>query len=57
MIVSISRSYLRPIVRRKEVEKVEFRAKINKLQIDGINFIPHITFDAFNEGTRLESTI
>ena len=56
-IVSISKNYLRPIVRGKEIKRVEFGAKVNKLQIDGINFIQHITFNAFNEGTQLESTI
>ena len=56
-IVSISKKYLRPIVRGKEIKRVEFGAKVNKLQIDGINFIQHITFDAFNEGTQLVKTI
>lgn len=56
-IVSIAKGYLRPIVRGKEVKPVEFGAKVNKLQIDGINFIEHISFKAFNEGTRLQSTI
>jgi len=56
-IVSISKSYLRPIVRGKEVKPVEFGAKVNKLQIDGINFIEHISFNAFNEGTRFKNTI
>jgi hypothetical protein len=56
-IVSISKNYLRPIVRGKEIKKVEFGAKVNKLQIDGINFIEHISFNAFNEGTRFVSTI
>lgn len=56
-IVSIAKSYLRPIVRGKEVKPVEFGAKVNKLQIDGISFIEHISFNAFNEGTRLQSSI
>ena len=56
-VVSISKDYLRPIVRGKEIKRVEFGAKVNKLQIDGINFIQHITFDAFNEGTQLVNTI
>lgn len=56
-IVSISKDYIRPIVRGKEIKPVEFGAKVNKLQIDGINFIEHISFDAFNEGTRLKSTV
>ncbi|MFW6272732.1 MAG: hypothetical protein ACOC2U_03020 [bacterium] len=34
--VSIAKSYVRPIVRGKEVKKVEFDAKVNKIQIDGI---------------------
>lgn len=56
-IVSIAKDYLRPIVRGKEVKPVEFGAKVNKLQIDGINFIEHFSFNAFNEGTRLKSTV
>jgi len=56
-IVSISKSYLRPIVRGKEVKPVEFGAKVNKLQIDGINFIQKISFDSFNGGTQFKNTI
>lgn len=56
-IISISKDYLRPIVRGKEIKRVEFGAKVNKLQIDGINFIQHISFSAFNEGTQLSNTI
>jgi hypothetical protein len=56
-IVSISKSYLRPIVRGKEIKAVEFGAKVNKLQIDGINFIQKISFNNFNEGTQFKNTI
>ena len=56
-IVSISKSYIRPIVRGKEVKKVEFGAKVNMIQVDGINFIEHLSFDAFNEGPRLIDSI
>jgi hypothetical protein len=56
-IVSIAKSYLRPIVRGKEIKKVEFGAKVNKIQIDGISFIEHLSFDAFNEGTRFKSSV
>ncbi|MEN8188190.1 MAG: transposase [Bacteroidota bacterium] len=56
-IVSISKSYLRPIVRGKEIKRVEFGAKVNKFQINGINFIEHISFNAFNEGIRFKNTI
>jgi len=56
-IVSIAKSYLRPIVRGKEIKKVEFGVKLNKLQIDGVNFIQRISFDNFNEGTQFKNTI
>jgi len=56
-IISLDKPYLRPIVRGKEVKPVEFGAKVHKLQIDGISFIEHLSFDAFNEGTRIDSTI
>jgi hypothetical protein len=56
-IVSLSKPYIRPIVRGKETKAVEFGAKVNKLQVDGISFIEHFSYDAFNEGTRLKSGI
>lgn len=56
-IVSIDKAYIRPIVRGKEIKKVEFGAKVHKLQIDGISYIEHLSFDAFNEGIRLNDTI
>lgn len=56
-IVSISKSYIRPIVRGKEVKKVEFGAKVNMIQFDGINFIEHLDFKAFHEGIRLPQSI
>jgi len=56
-IVSIAKDYLRPIVRGKEIKPVEFGAKVNKYQIDGINFIEHLSFNAFHEGNRFQDTI
>ena len=56
-IVSISKPYVRPIVRGKEVRPVEFGAKCNNIQVDGISFIEKLSFNAFNEGTRLEHCI
>jgi len=56
-IVSIAKSYVRPIIRGKEVKKVEFGAKVNMIQVDGINFIEHLSFNAFNEGTRLTNSV
>ena len=50
-IVSIDRHYVRPIVRGKETKSVEFGAKVNNIQIDGISF------KAFNEGMCLKDCI
>jgi hypothetical protein len=36
---------------------VEFGAKCNNILIDGISFIEKLSFNAFNEGTRLEHCI
>ena len=52
-IVSIDRHYVRPIVRGKENKSVEFGAKVNNIQMDGISFREHLSFKAFNEGIRL----
>lgn len=52
-IVSISKAYVRPIVRGKEVKSVEFGAKCNNILVDGLSFIEKLSFNAFNEGTRL----
>lgn len=56
-IVSLDRHYIRPIVRGKETKTVEFGAKVNNIQIDGISFIEHLSFKAFNEGIRLKDCI
>ena len=47
--MSIDRHYLRPM--GKETKSVEFGAKVNNIQIDGISF------KAFNEGVRLKDCI
>ena len=52
-IVSLSKPYIRPIVRGKETKIVEFGAKCNNILIDGISFIEKLSFNAFNEGPRL----
>ena len=56
-IVSLAKPYVRPIVRGKEVKNVEFGAKCNNIQVDGISFIEKLSFNAFSEGTRLEHCI
>jgi len=56
-IISLHKPYLRPIKRGKETKRVEFGMKVNMIQIDGINFIEHISPKAFNEGIRLKSSV
>ena len=56
-IVSIDKSYIHPIVRGKEIKPVEFGAKVNTIQVDGINFIEHLSFSAFHEGIRLPQCV
>ena len=56
-IVSVSKPYVRPIVRGKEVKGVEFGAKCNNIMVDGISFIEKLSFNAFNEGTRLQHCV
>lgn len=56
-IVSLYKPYVRPIIRGKEVKPVEFGAKVNKLEVDGIGFIEYLSFDAFNETTRFAEGI
>lgn len=56
-IVSLAKPYVRPIVLGKEVKNVEFGAKCNNILVDGISFIEKLSFNAFNEGTRLQHCI
>lgn len=56
-IVNIDRDYVRPIVREKGIKSVEFVSKVNNIQLDGIFFIEHLSFNAFIEGIRLEKCI
>jgi len=52
-IVSLYKPYIRPIVRGKETKRVEFGAKVHVSQVDQINFIEHLDFEAFHEGVRI----
>lgn len=56
-IVSIHQPHVRPIVRGKTKAKVEFGAKINVSLVDGITFIDDFSWDAYNEGTRLQKSV
>lgn len=52
-IVSIHQPHVRPIVRGKVKDKVEFGAKINVTIANGFAFLDDLSWDAFNEGTQL----
>ena len=52
-MVSISQPHIRPIVRGKAGCPVEFGAKISVSVVDGISFVDHIRWDAYNEAVDL----
>jgi transposase, IS5 family len=56
-IVSLPKPYIRPIVRGKENKRVEFGMKTHMLQVDGLCFFDAISFNAFNESTRLPISV
>ena len=56
-IVSLHKSYVRPIVRDKSGKNVEFGAKVELSCVDGYLFAEHISFDNFNENTKLEVSV
>jgi len=56
-IVSIHQPHVRPIVRGKASAPVEFGAKIHLSLIDGICFLDELSWDAFNEGSRMEKYV
>jgi transposase, IS5 family len=56
-IVSIHQPHVRPIVRGKTKAKVEFGSKINLALVDGLSFLDDLSWNAFNEGTRLKSSV
>ncbi len=55
-IVSISQPYVRPIIRGKLNKPVEFGAKLSvSLTGDGVARVDHLRWDAFHEGSDLQS--
>jgi len=59
-VVSLFKPFIRPIIRGKESnggKRVEFGAKVNTWQVDGLNFIEYFSFAAFHEGIRLKQGI
>lgn len=56
-IVSIHQPHVRPIVRGKTNAYVEFGAKVQVSMMNGMAFLDDLSWEAFNEGTRLKSSI
>jgi hypothetical protein len=56
-IISLAKPYLRPIKRGKETRSTEFGMKAHLIHVGGICLIEHLSFNAFNEGTRLISAV
>lgn len=52
-IVSISQPHLRPIVRGKAKNNVEFGAKVSVSLVDGFSFVDRISWDNYNESCDL----
>ena len=56
-IISISQPHLRPIVRGKAKDNVEFGAKVSLSLIDGFGFVDRISWDNYNESCYLKDHI
>lgn len=56
-IVSIHQPHVRPIVRGKTNAQVEFGSKIQVSLMNGYAFLDEFSWDAFNEGGRLMSSV
>ena len=56
-IVSLSQSWVRPIVRGKQAADVEFGAKVEMSVVDGFLRIEDLRWDAFNESTTLKQSV
>lgn len=56
-IVSISQPHVRPIVRGKTKAETEFGAKVAISLVKGYAFIDELSWDNFNEGTRLKDAV
>jgi len=52
-IVSISQPHVRPIVRGKASQRVEFGAKISACHVDGFILLDRFSWDAYNETSDL----
>ena len=56
-IVSLSQSWVRPIVRGKQNAEVEFGAKVEMSDVNGFLRVEDLRWDAFNESTTLKESV
>lgn len=56
-IVSISQSYIRPIVRGKAKAATEFGAKVAISRVDGYMYVDELSWDPFNESVYLQQAV
>ena len=56
-IVSLSQSWVRPIVRGKQNAEVEFGAKVEMSDVNGFLRVEDLRWDAFNESTTLQESV
>ena len=56
-IVSLNQPHIRPIVRGKARQSVEFGAKLSASYFDGYVFLDHISWDNFNESADLKTQV
>lgn len=56
-IVNIHQPHVRPIVRGKEQSKVEFGSKLQVSLVNGFTFIDKLSWEAFNEGNSLQTSV
>lgn len=56
-IVSIHQPHVRPIKRGKQNSDTEFGSKIQASLMNGFVFIDELSWEAFNEGTRLRQSV
>jgi hypothetical protein len=56
-IVSLYQPHVRPIVRGKAKNPVEFGAKISVSLVDGFSFVDTLSWDAFNESGDLKAQV
>jgi hypothetical protein len=56
-IVSLHKPHIRPIKTGKERKNTEFGAKVSLTHVNGYMFADHVSFDNYNEGTKLRGSI